>query len=744
MPMQVKSYLRLAFVLSDNNAQTLRKNLEKMIALVLYDADKEVKEKSHRRHQTKGLEIADIMTRLKDTYGLEFSDNEILGTIRKNDNKTIVKVPGSRPVRFNITPAEREGIDNKVDDTTLDKLIDEFFDYERTLKTADKIDENDLLQAIENISPITTDNGIRNDGGKQIKHKEMHLKFKALLYQYFYALFNSNASVMQSFLGKGYNLIKLSDTRFTDPQKRIINTFLYWDNPGKDHFVFQMVSCCFDYCVLTAGKTTRSYQQVFNNKVFYLDTNVIFRLMGLNREDRRRIINAFITKCIDVGINVKVTNFTIKEIEDTIRYHVDNLKTTLGGNSPVNKNVAGYYLYGYCNAGFYETYDEWCKDKTNTVGDYNSFSKFLRRRAADIVNQFRRVDCDSFRGQKEYNELTQSLSQYKQENRRTVYEESVRVDVSNYLYVRNANRNTGSTTFLDTHHYMISTDHAFGDWARELRPGTVPIIVLPSVWYSIILQYAGRNDDDYTAFTRFLNFSLGNGENNRDPKKLLIFQKVLKKQEPNEIKNDVLFEIEERLKNKELDVEDDTEEAIDEIINSGFESVTQRRINEARKEEKQIADARIESLNADTKSNLQQMANKHEDQLNELKAEVERAKSALQDAKDDKEKAVKEEKQRIIDHEVTKRAKSKFKHYLVAFAFIVICEVACFCGVLYWLNGLSTFDEKTTLMYNCITAGVGLIAAGIDVVLFKGVFCGFDREKIRNVIRPEVEDEYQK
>lgn len=40
--MQVQNYLRLALVLSDNNAQTLKKNLERMIALVIYDSNPEL------------------------------------------------------------------------------------------------------------------------------------------------------------------------------------------------------------------------------------------------------------------------------------------------------------------------------------------------------------------------------------------------------------------------------------------------------------------------------------------------------------------------------------------------------------------------------------------------------------------------------------------------------------------------------------------------------------------------------
>lgn len=647
--MQVNRYLRLAFVLTDNNSQTLRKNLEKMIALVLYDAGEEFDSNrrqsesaqtqpsyGYKKQRFPGLEVSDIITGLKNSYSLEFSDNEVYEAIKKNNEATIIRVPDSHPDTYNITPAERDRIEHKVDDKTLDKLIDEFFTYEESLNVSDRIDDLDFNQAIDNIQNKEVIQNFSEESkgvpSRDISSTNKHEKFKDLLYQYFYMLFNSNASVMQSFLGKNYDqIIKISDSEFTEPQKRLINTFLYWENAEKDRFVYQMVSCCYDYCVMTVGKSTRNYNQVFNNKIFYLDTNVIFRLMGLNHENRRKIIHAFIDKCKEVKITIQVTNFTRKELEDTIKHHVANLRNVLGDNRPTDHTSSDFYTYGFCNPGFYEAYEDWCKDKLNTVGDYNSFTRYLKRQASDVISQFKNAECDAFKGD-EYSELVHSLLEYKQSNRRKAYEESVKIDVSNYLFVKRMNGNTGSVTFLDTHHYMISTDHAFGDWARIQRPGTVPIVVLPSVWYSIILQYTGRNEDDYTAFTRFLNFSLGDGDNaqnGRDEKKILIFRKVLSKQEPNDIKNEVLFDIEERLKKEPKLTDDEPDDFIDQIVDESLESVTQRREREAREDERRKAD--IEK--ADYQKQLKSFRIKSEAAVNAERAETERIKNEFEDYK---------------------------------------------------------------------------------------------------------------
>ena len=73
--MERSSYLRLALMFGENKASTFNKNLEKMIALVLFD-----------KYNT-GLTITDIIADIRDKYALDFSDSEIIGIIHnKNQN----------------------------------------------------------------------------------------------------------------------------------------------------------------------------------------------------------------------------------------------------------------------------------------------------------------------------------------------------------------------------------------------------------------------------------------------------------------------------------------------------------------------------------------------------------------------------------------------------------------------------------------------------------------------------------
>ena len=56
---------------------------------------------------------------------------------------------------------------------------------------------------------------------------------------------------------------------------------------------------------------------------------------------------------------------------------------------------------------------------------------------------------------------------------------------------------------FSTSTYMISADQSFIAFATDYVDG-VQIVVLPSVWLTIMLRFCGRTEDDYKAFVSFM------------------------------------------------------------------------------------------------------------------------------------------------------------------------------------------------------------------------------------------------
>lgn len=748
--MQVDRYLRLAFVLSNNQATTLRKNLQKMISLVLYDEETGsdasltndlaistiesssangsalpvdgTNKKEKAITNSIGLGVVDIISRLSDSYGLDFSESEILDAIKNQRSTAIITLSGT-PKRFALSPDAFNSIRSKVSNVALDDLLKSFIAYREG-----KYSKANSTASEEKICAASlSEDAIRK-----------------LLYKYLYTLFNSNASYISGFLGKDYETINLSDTDFSLAERCLVNDFLYWDNPEKDRVVYEMVSCCLDYCMMTVKKDASAYKSIFNNKIFYLDTNIIFRLIGINRESRKRVITAFIKKCSEVHITLKVTNFTRKEIDDTISINIEKIKKVLGSSAPISVSNMLYYASAEVNPDFYNLYREWKEDPTN-YGTYQDFEKELKRRVQHIYTEFgiKRTDCESLKEEQGYNDKVTSLIEYKQNRHRNASESSAQIDVSNYLFVRGLNaqkRKEATDDFFNIHHYLISADHTFGDWAREQIPNSIPIVVLPSVWYSIILQYAGRNtSDDYAAFTRFLNFSLGNGEHvtrQQTQKKLDILKKVLQLREPPQIKDELLLCIEEKFKNHPDEADDYSD--VDQIVEEGMESLTEQKVREAREAEQRKAEAEKKTYTDDYNNKMQLILNKHEAEINILQNDL-----RLKEIKDkDNRKLLRDQREQMLEEETAIRTQRRLMLYRILTVIIAIGFFVIVVAVFHWIDTWKGVTDKLKTQYDWLKYIIGLAGSAIGFFLIKPIFCDFDYQKLYDNIRRDVEREH--
>lgn len=706
--MKVDYYLRVAYTLNNSEASTVRKNLEKMIELVLLDAEDYSQANAA---QCIALNSSEIIEKLKDSYGLDFSENEVVNAIKHAKGK-IVKLSGE-PVKYAISPDTAKKFKNKIDENPFEKLVPKFLHYER-----------------ENNSEVL-DNYIEF---KNVNEELLAKSLKSLLDHYFYALFNSNASYITSFLGKQYDTTELNEEDFTTQEKQILNDFVYWENPEKDTFVFNMVSCCFDYCMLNVKKEPSIYRTVFQNRVFYLDTNIIFRLIGINKGNRQKIISAFIKKCHSVGIALYVTNFTRSEVENTIDGNVNRIRNILGSNSPINTQMMVFYAGSTLNEDFYREYCTWCKEAANQNHDYESFKKDLKRKVSLCYrnNDIKYADSHTYKDADNYDDLVKSLISYKNNAHRNVTENSAEIDVSNYMFVQAQNSSSTSRDFFGIREYFISADHIFGNWAREEMPNAVPIIVLPSVWYSIILQYGGRNnsDDDYAAFTRFLNFSFNTIDNENKvnkEQKIAILKKVLALNEQEEIKNDILVDIEEKLKANPDEV--DNFDDVDALVDEGYRSVTERKVLEARREEQEIARNQRASDKAEHNHLLDTLNNQKEAEINRLKA--------------DYKKNSEEEYKRYIEEETTTRTNKTVRTYWTVSIIIAVAYWIVILGIFYWILKQDIIDEKVKIIFDYLKWVIGGLFTLIEGLVLKCKFHFFNKDEIKKDLREQVRREHR-
>ena len=229
---------RLAAVLyKDGNYEVSKENtLKKIVKAIFLENDNIPKT------------ISEIISAIFENYNLNFSENEIEVVIEKGSK--IFQITKPQPVKYNLTEKNYIKLKNKIERNDLNFYINE---YLKDIKSKNlEEDKNKILQFLYNIFTKNLEN-----------------------YNFFLHLNNDIFS----------NLSKI--TNFEDGDINLINGFFKYESAEKDKIIFDIVSLSLEYCLLASPKELNERQ--ISNKIFFLDSNVIYRAIGLNGEERKNL-----------------------------------------------------------------------------------------------------------------------------------------------------------------------------------------------------------------------------------------------------------------------------------------------------------------------------------------------------------------------------------------------------------------------------------------------------------------------
>lgn len=525
---------RLAMVLQNKAPSTLEKYIQKLAENVLVDYEN-------------GLFLLELEKEILDKFNLSFSTKEIQNALKQNSNKSI---------HFN---------------------KEKYFITEKT--------RSDLLK----LEPIT--NTLKKQVTNFLKqHEDFNYpatQIENSLLSYLYFCFNSNVNNLLSLLNKEDKQLSYSD-EFSDEDVEIINEFIEWDNDEKNEFIYKVVAICYEYCMLTVKNDNILSKQLFAGKKFYLDSNIIFRLAGINKDERSHITTNFVERCKKVGIKLCCTTATYEEIYRVIRSQISYIKGMTKDSPPIAPKKLSEIEINYVVNDFYALYYEWTQKDENHYLDYKSFYEMLLElirnalEKVEVVSISKNINNNGV----QFQELSYDLREYKN-NRilwKTVSRASSDTDVTNVLEIINK-REKNQDSIWQTNDFIVSADQNLIAWTIEKYSG-VPIVVLPSVWLSILLRFTGRSSDDYNSFCLFLtqrehrsfektiNPALLVGTINSRTNNVEVRERIIK--EVTEHKADYSFD-------DESDYESTIDKAFDKVINE-MAAETKLKISEVKDE----------------------------------------------------------------------------------------------------------------------------------------------------------------
>ena len=355
---------------------------------------------------------------------------------------------------------------------------------------------------------------------------------KNLIYRFIFERFNENIAQISSVLDVNVS-IQLESEKYSEEEKSFINDFLAWNDSEKNRLVYRLVAKSFDYCMINSkcGKSTLDFSKFY----FYIDTNIILRLMGFNNEERQSSVKAFIEKCKNNSIHIVVSNFVLDECRYSIERQIDVLEhKTSHLNSLVSPQGMSFAEENSIFCGIYNEYYSWCKNHKHK--NYIGFRKHMSNKLNQVISQFESsLSNKSF----ELTEKTVFDQSYRSLEEIKFDKHIIKTDINSILLVEQLRKKDGNSNY-----HLISADGNLILWAKECFNAEKGLIEYPSTWFSVLLKYTGREKtDDFKSFCQFIHLPI-NPENENDlRKKLELKEKILFSDIDDEIKSNMLEDV---------------------------------------------------------------------------------------------------------------------------------------------------------------------------------------------------------
>ena len=339
-------------------------------------------------------------------------------------------------------------------------------------------------------------------------------KCKSAIHQYLYELTTTNINSYYALL-KGKNGFQFDEEDISvelavlgENERHYIHDFLAWDNQEKNITLSNLVYCCLEYCLLVNGDSPNSIIKNFiRRREIYLDTNIIFRALGINGGSRKKVVIAFIEKCKQAKIRIIITGVTKKEFFDTIEYYASQIARFPKGSvyAGAYEQISDYNIYAF--------YEDWYKDHRDLSVKY--FINYVKALYFDLIKKSGIVDgenippkifnSDHFKSLR--NSYSASIKNVKQKYRDTYVSDDDRYslrdshDATVIRYIETLREQCNDPKDI----FLVSTDKILRFWDINRNSISYPIVIYPSQLFLILLKTCGRSQDDYDCFVSFIN-----------------------------------------------------------------------------------------------------------------------------------------------------------------------------------------------------------------------------------------------
>lgn len=341
-------------------------------------------------------------------------------------------------------------------------------------------------------------------GSCKIETNRDNTYIKDLLCRFLYNTLNSHTSTFERLICRKSNRIDIpaATVDYVADDRVIVDSFLEWNNPEKDKAIYDLLCAAMEYCLISGKKSShREIQKGLSHKCLFIDTNIIFRGLGIHGENRKNLIVSFLRKCLSHDQEIRISSFTDIEFRNTIDAQLKSLNRFHGIH--ISPSLVKKFS---TNDDIYAVFNEWRRDNSTLGIEYfksfifSKYDQFRRDFGISIDNKTSKLINSN--DEQEIRNIAGEIARFRRKENGFATERDFH-DATLSLLV-NRLRADNCRNITDTKYFVISTDQEFGKWNGLKSDSICSLILLPSHWLTLLLKYGTRSEDDYKSFTKFI------------------------------------------------------------------------------------------------------------------------------------------------------------------------------------------------------------------------------------------------
>lgn len=411
-------------------------------------------------NNNKMLSMDELLQEIYNTFFLHFEKNEVISIV--NNSKDFFEY-NEISTHLNLTQKRLFTLQNK-DSSQIDSVVSRF------IKNYPEFSNSDVL---------------------------------SIIHKFLYQLLNSNIEAYSYIVSPKKQANKpqiINSNSFPQNEGELINAFLTWKDEIKDKEIYKLVSFSIEYALVTNNSDGKVYIEALKTKVFYLDSNIIYRAIGTDGDYRKQSVLYFLDKCKINGQSFCISRYTREEFYESIDRHINKLARIPFGS--INPNL---FKIANCDSDFYSFYHTWRQGKQTK--SLHIFKAFILSEYDNLLKKYSIKEDYVIPFSENDPKIKKQMDKYFNEINLLKKDSGYNsvVDAKNVFLIerKRGNNNIG---LQDTKYYLLSSDQKLREW-DNCHSENQPLLMLPSQWMGLLLKYVSRTTDDFASFLSFLRFS---------------------------------------------------------------------------------------------------------------------------------------------------------------------------------------------------------------------------------------------